>query len=160
MAKNQIRNQIDVRADYHVHRGAIKSESGLSVKKVARAIFDTAANDSSGVSNKTVAAHGLGVFLPTKAIITRAWYQVVTALTSTNSTATVALSANGANDIKTATAVADATFGTTGFKEGISDGTAAQFVQCSAERELIATVAVQALLFGKLVLHVEYRIGD
>ena len=158
--KNVIKNQIDVRADFQTHRGTIKSESSLTVKHVAKAIFDTAGNDSAGVSNKTVAAHGTGVFLPTKAIITRAWYQVVTAFTSTNSTATVAFSAQGANDIKTATAVSDATFGTTGMKEGVSDGTAAQFVQCSAEKELTATVAVQALLLGKAILFVEYVIGE
>lgn len=155
-----VQQRIDVRADFQVRRGPVKSETGLAVRKTCRAIYDTALTDSAGVSNKTVAAHGLGVFLPAKAIIVRTWHQVVTGFTSAANTGTVALKAEAANDLYTATAVSDATLGTTGFKEGIPDGTAAKFVQASVERELVATVAVQALTAGRLVLHVEYAIGE
>ena len=149
-----------VAPDFHIRRGSVKSTSGLRVQKVARAIYDTALTDSAGVSNKTVAAHGLGVYIPAKAFITRSWYQVVTGFTSAANTATIAVSVEGANDVKTATAVSDASFSGAGFNEGIQDGTATHFVQASVEREIVATVAVQALTAGKLILHIEYNLGE
>ena len=148
------------RADYQIQRGAPKSESGLVAQKKFKAIFDFSLKDSAGAANSAVGAHGMGVYLPKGAVITRAWYQVKTALTSAASTATVAVSAEGANDLKTATAVSDATLGTTGFKEGIADGTAAHFVALTAEREITVTIAVQALTAGRLVIFGEYALGE
>ena len=150
-----------VAPDFHIRRGAVKSTSGLRVQKIARAIYDTALTDSAGVSNKTVAAHGLGVYIPAKAIITRAWYQVVTGFTSASSnTGTIAVSLESAGDVKAAVAVSDASYSGAGYNEGIQDGTAAHFVQASVERELVATVAIAALTAGKLILHVEYALGE
>ena len=63
MAKD-VQKVISVRPQYQVNKGAVKLDSGLATRYIASAIYDTAANDSSGVSNKTIAAHGLGVYLP------------------------------------------------------------------------------------------------
>ena len=155
MAKD-VQATIPVRPDFQVKRGTVKTESGLSVKKVASAIFDAAANDSSGISNKTAVAHGLGVFLPIGAIVTRAWFQTKTIFSSTNSTSQIALSVQAGNDLKTATAVSDAMYGTAIITGGVPDGTAAAMILLTAERELTATVSVEALLTGKLILFVEY----
>src|SRR3954447_4140525 len=73
--------------------------TGTVVKELAVATFDTAGTDSSGAANTTIAAHGLGVYLPAKAIILRAWVDVVTTFTSATDAATIALKAQAANDI-------------------------------------------------------------
>lgn len=176
MAKD-IQKVIAVRPGYQVNRGAVKCESGLSTGYVATAIFDTATNDSAGVSNKTIAAHGLGVFLPINAVITNAFYKVVTTFTSATDAATIALKSEGAGDLKAAVAISDASnvydAGIRGCLPGsyaeatvagdtaIADAArkAASYISLTAERELTATVAVEALTAGKLVLFVEYYIA-
>jgi hypothetical protein len=157
MAKN-VAQVIDVRAGYQVRRGAIKQESVLGTQYIAIAIYDTALNDSAGVSNKTVAAHGLGVFLPNKAIVVRALYQTVTTFTSGGS-ATIALKVQSANDLKTATAYTDGSFTAATLTDCAPAHSAATSIALTAERELTATVATAALTAGKLVLYVEYMIG-
>ena len=159
MAKD-IQQIIAVRAGYQVRRGVAKCESGLSARYVATAIFDTGTNDRAGVSNKTVAAHPLGVYIPSGAIVTKAFYQVKTGFTSASgNTGTIALSVVSANDLKTATAVSDASYSGAGFNAGVPDGTTTNMIGLTAEKELTATVAVAALTAGKLVLFVEYFIG-
>lgn len=168
---------IAVRPQYQVNRGAVKNESGLATKYIAAGVYDTASNDSAGVSNKTIAAHGLGVFLPTKAIITNAWVDVITTFTSATDAGTIALKANAANDLTSALAISDASniwdAGIHGCLPGsyaeatvagdtaILDAArkASSFIKLTAERELIATVAVEALTAGKAVLFVEYYIS-
>lgn len=144
--------------DFKLKRGSIKTESGLYVQREAKAIFDTALLDSAGVSNKTVAAHGLGVFLPIGAIITKAYWQVKIAFTSVDSTATIALKAQSTADLYAATAVSGAP-GTAGFLAGVPDGTITHMISLTAERELVATVGVEALTAGQAILVVEYTMG-
>lgn len=134
-------------------RGAQAYRDGLVAAQVASATFDPSAN----TAQRPVGAYGLGVYIPVNATIVRSWYEVLTAFTSAGgNTGTVALSVEAANDIKTATAVSDATLGTTGIKAGVSDGTTANMKKTTAERQLTATVATQALTAGKLRVFVEY----
>jgi len=177
MAKD-VQKVISVRPQFQVNRGAVKSESGLSARYVANALFDTAALDSSGAANTTIAAHGLGVYLPTKAIITKFWYDVVTTFTSATDAATIAYKAQSANDLLSAIAISDASnvhdaglhAGLPGYPNLGADAGhdsqvevaalfAATFIKMTAERELTATVAVEALTAGKAMLYVEYTIG-
>ena len=147
--------------DYIIPRGEVSRTNGLSVKKVAQAIFDTAGTDSSGVANTTIAAHGTGVYLPDNAVITRTWFEVLTTFTSATDAATLAVSALAANDIKSAVAISDAgNPWDAGYTEGIQAGAAANFIKLSAEKELVVTVAVEALTAGKLIIFAEYVIGD
>jgi hypothetical protein len=152
--------------------------TGTVVREIAVATFDTAAADSSGVANTTIAAHGLGVYLPTKAIITRVWVDVVTTFTSATDAATIALKAQSANDIVSAISIADASnvwdAGIHGSKIGLpalADTTsetalavsalfAASMLKLTAVRELTATVAVEALTAGKANIFVEYVVSD
>ena len=157
MAKD-VQQVVSVRTAYQARRGAVKQESALGTQYIATAIFDTAGNDSAGVSNKTVAAHGLGVFLPTKAIVVRALYQTVTTFTSGGS-ATVALSVQSANDLKTATAYTDGSFTAATLTDCVPVHSAATSIALTAERELKVTIGTAALTAGKLVLYVEYMIG-
>jgi hypothetical protein len=145
--------------DFKVKRVAtgIGYQDGNYVPKVAKATFDTAALDSSGVANTTIAAHGLAVYIPNKAVVTRAWYEVNTTFTSATDAATIALKVNSANDLKSAVAISN---GANAWDASIVDGipvdTAATRIKITAERELTATVAVEALTAGKLTLFVEY----
>lgn len=177
MAKD-IQKVILVRPQYQVNRGAVKFDSGLATKYVASALFDTAGTDSAGEANTTIAAHPLGVFIPTKAIITRAWWDVITTFTSATDAATIALKAQTAGDIVAAIAISatgdvwDAGLhaGLPGFPNLGADAAhdsaievaalfAATFIKTTAERELTATVAVEALTAGKAILFVEYYIS-
>ena len=141
--------------------------------RVAKAVFDTAGTDSAGVANTTIAAHGTGVVIPSGAIVRRAYYVVNTTFTTANDSGTIALSVEGANDLTAAIAISDATnvwdSGAHACLPGnfALDGnaltaiasaaaTAASYVRTTANRELKATVAVQALTAGKLTLFVEY----
>ena len=163
--------------DQFFKRGVRTKKDGLTVSKIAVATFDTAANDSSGASNKTIAAHGLGVHLPDNAIVIKDWYDVVTTFTTADDSGTSALKVQGANDLKAAIAIVtsgdvwDAGIHACLPNDFALDGNAltaiemaaaraATAIKLTAERELTATVAVQALTAGKLVLYVEYVISD
>ena len=164
--------------DLRFKRGAVDRFNGLSAVRVAQAVFDTAGTDSSGVANTTIAAHGLGVFLPSKAVIVDAWIDVVTTFADgASDNATMALSCQSANDLTSAIAISDASnvwdAGLHGTKVGnwaldgnslsqvaMAAARAATFLKLTAERELTMTVAVHALTAGKGVVYVAYVLGD
>lgn len=151
---------------------------GTVVREIAVATFDTTVNDSSGAANTTIAAHGLGIYLPTKAIITKAWTDVITTFTSATSAATIALKIEGANDLVAAIAInsgssrwnsglggclpgsyAEATVaGDTAILDAARN--AASYVKTTAVREVTATVAVEALTAGKMNIYLEYVISE
>ena len=165
--------------DYKIKKGTVVRQNTLTVRKVLTAEFDTAGNDSAGVSNKTIAAHGSGVYLPDNAIITKVWYDVITTFTSATDAGTIAIHAAGANDLLNAIAISDASnVFDAGMHHGIPGAPAlgddaahntalevgalmaASFIKLTAEKEIIFTVAVEALVLGKLVIYVEYMISD
>jgi len=177
MAK-EVKRMTAVRTAYQARRGSVTCQSSLGTKMVATAIYDTATTDSSGVSNKTIAAHGLGVYLPDNAVVTRFWYDVITTFTSATDAGTIAYHAQSANDLLSAIAISAATnmhdagvhAGLPGFPNLGADAAhdtqvevaalfAATFIKLTAEREITATVAVEALTAGKAVLFVEYFIS-
>lgn len=177
MAKN-VSQLKQVAPEFQMRRGAIKAESVLVTSKWAQVIYDTAGNDSSGASNKTIAAHGLGVYLPIGAVVVRALYQVKTTFASATSAGTIALKATGTGDLVAAIAISDASTPWTAGLHGALPGNSAEATVAgdtailaaaraagsylgpmSAEKELTATVAVEALTAGKLILWVEYVQG-
>lgn len=135
-------------------------------------------NPSANSGERTVAAHGLGVYVPINAVITRAWIDVVTTFADgASDAATIAIHLQSAGDIVAAIAISDATnvwdAGAHGSKIGtyaldgnalsqVAGGAAlsATFIKMTAERELTATVAVHALTAGKANIFVEYFISD
>ena len=147
---------------------------GTVVRELAVATFDPSGN----TAERPIAAYGLGVFIPDNAVITRAWVDVVTTFTSAGADAgAIALHVQSANDIVAAIAISDASnvwdAGIHGSKIGfpaLADTTtetalevaaleAATYLKLTAERELTATVATQALTAGKAVIFVEYVIS-
>jgi len=167
-----------VAPEFRSQRGPRVASSGLVAAKMAAAIFDTAGKDSSGVSNETVASHGTGVFIPTGAIVTRAWYQVKTSFTTASTNAgTIALTLQTAGDLVVGIAVSD---GSNPWNAGLSgclpgnpaEATvagdtgilaaarmAATQIALTAEREIVVTVGLHALTAGKMVIFVEYVQG-
>jgi len=126
----------------------------LGAKRIARALFDP----TNTAGHRTVAAHTLGVTLPANAVITRSWYDVPTAFTSTGSTATIAFSCQTANNILSAAVISSA--GTQALHEGVSDGTVANMKKLTTGGLITATVAAEALLGGTAVIFVEYVVTN
>ena len=136
-------------------RGSI---DGLGNLRVARATFDPSAN----ASERTVAAHGLGVTLPDNAIVCGGFYDVITTFTSpTSDTATIALSVQSANDIVVAVAIATGTPYDIGLQAIVPKANTPEStgIKLTAARELTATIAVEAVTAGKLILYVYYTIS-
>lgn len=150
--------------------------NGNVVPEIAVATFNPSANSA----QRPVGAYGLGVYLPAKAIITRVLVDVVTTFTSAGSDAgTIALHVQSADDIVAAIAISDATnvwdAGIHGSKVGFpnfgADAAhdsavevaalfAATAIKMTAEREITATVAEQALTAGKANIVVEYIVSN
>jgi hypothetical protein len=164
-----------VAPQYRIPRTPAGKYQGNQVAQIAVATFNPSAN----TGERTVAAHGLGVSIPTKAIITKVWYDVVTTFTSAADTATVALHVQAADDLLAAVAIgaagdvldAGSHAGLIGYPNLGADAAhdsqvevaalfAATHLKMTAEREITATVAVQALTAGKMNIFVEYVISD
>lgn len=131
---------------------ANSAQEGAFVTKTARFIYDVAVDGGSAT------AHGLGVYLPAKAVITRSWFKVITQFSDSGS-GTVALSCEDANNIKTATDITGSA--ANAIVEGASTGAASAFVRgIAANCEITATVATVTQDAGKLVGFVTYVMED
>ncbi len=135
----------------------IAATDGLMGFGVARATF----NPSATSGERTVAAHTLGVTIPDKAIVCGGVVQVNTAFTSAASTATIAISIQGADDIIAAAAVSGAPFSSTGLKAIVPKINTPETtgIALTAARLVTATVAVQALTAGKATINLVYLMG-
>ena len=132
-----------------------QGSDGLSFTRLARASFSFADGDLD------VGAHGLGVSLPAKAIITRSYIRVGTQLAD-KGTCTLAISCEDANNIKTATDITGSSGGA--FIEGESTGAASAFkASIAATCEITATVADGGSCVpsaGTGTVFVEYAVHD
>lgn len=148
-------------------------------KKLVKVVFDTAASDSAGVANTTVAAHPSGVFIPDNAIITDAFYEVNTTFVSAGADAgTIAIHLEGADDLVAAIAISDASnvwdagiHGTLASAATLGADVAhtdaimyaalkvASYIKVDGQEEVTFTVGGQVLSAGKLTLYIEYVVG-
>jgi hypothetical protein len=122
--------------------------------------------DVTGGDTATVAAHSLGT-LPENFVITNAWIHVLTTFTSAADSATIALGFTGtAGAFDTAVAISDgsnpwdAAAPRVCASGGAEDAAVGNFITAAAGDEILATVAVQALTAGKLLLMVRGYIAD
>jgi hypothetical protein len=129
---------------------AAQGADGLTVKGVLRVDYDFA------VHGGGVGAIPLGVILPNKAVIAKAFGDIISALSSTAGTGTIALGCNTANDLLLAVD-ADTL---SGRFDLIPVGTVATMVKATAAREITLTVGTNAILGGKAVFFLEYVISD
>lgn len=129
------------------------SEDGLMRKRFARVTYDIAdtGNDSTGDA-------ALGVTIPANSIITRSWFYTVTQFTD-GGAGTVALSCEDAGNILPAQDITGITAGS--FTDASQDGAIANFKGgIAADCEVTATVATAAQTAGKLILFLEYFVGE
>ena len=127
---------------------SIRNQDGL---KTVVARFDYSIHGSA------VGAYGLRVRVPKEAVICNVFADVIVAPTSADSTATIAVHAEAANDLFTAAAVSGAPWSTTGRKQGIPDwATVADYKKTTVEREITLTIAVQALTAGRVDFYITY----
>lgn len=120
--------------------------------------------DPSGdATMRTIAGHGLGVYVPAKAIILDGLNDVTTTFTSATDAATIAISVEGANDIVAAIAISNgANPWDAGRHDVIPVGTAATSVKVTGavHKEVTATVAVEVLTAGKLIGWLRYVVSE
>lgn len=128
---------------------------GLGVLRVARFQFDAGVE-----ANRPIGAHGVGVTLPANALVVGGFIDVNTAFTG-DTNATLAISVQAANDIISAAAVSGAPFSTIGRKAIVPKANTPEStsVKTSAAKEITCTVAVAALLTGKLTGYLYYVEG-
>jgi len=174
-----IRKDVPIQAqDFYIENQAGQTNVkriGTTVPKVAVATYDVSGGDSGAT-----AAHGLGVYIPDNAVITRVLVDVVTTFTDGDTdAATIALHVQSANDIVSAIAISDSSnvwdAGIHGSKIGFpnfgADAAhdsalevaalfAGSMLKTTAVREITATVATAALTAGKMNVYVEYLISD
>lgn len=100
--------------------------------------------------------NGTIVVLPSKAIITQVYVDIITACVSTSNDGTIALKANSANDLLSAVD-ADTL---SGVSAGVPTGSAATMVKLTAARNITLSIAVHALTAGKFNVFVEFVLSD
>lgn len=108
---------------------------------------------------KAIGAYGLGLTLPKGCTVTKAYYKVLTTFTSATDAATIALKVVSANDLVTAIAISDVSnpWDAGGMVVTTATGSMAnELAITTTDTEVTATVAVEALTAGKLVLFVEW----
>ena len=132
--------------------------------KISRTTFDFAVD---GGSHNTV--YDMGVDLPDNAVITRAWYEVITTFQSGGTDAvamSIGLPTDDANGIVAFTSISSdvGDVWDAGYHEAIQTGTAANFsTKTTAARAVTFSISSSAagdLTAGKLVLFLEYVISD
>jgi hypothetical protein len=155
---------------------ATKKRNSHFGTKEAKVTFKWNGTDSSGVANSTTASHGTGVYIPSGAIVTNAFYNIPVGSTFTDGatdTATLALTLQSAGDLKAAISIATAgdvwDEGLHGCLPGSYslDGNsataivsaaakAASYLLLTAEREIVVTVGTAALTAGEMDIMIEY----
>lgn len=124
--------------------------------QVMRATYSFATQGGSSAADIALLdSDGKAAILPSGAIIKQVLISTVTAPTSTGS-ATIALKAQSAGDLKAATAIASYT----GLIAGVPVGTAATMFKLTAARTIYATVAVADLTAGVINVFIEYYLTD
>jgi hypothetical protein len=127
------------------------------VKYCLNAVYDVA-TDGGGQSSHYVGS------IPDNAIVTNAWYEVLTTFTSSGSAEVrIGIGTNHNEGIKAWTAYTAFTSsgGTNGVYAGIPDGTPANFTnKTTAERRLTVAVQTADLTAGKMRIWCEYVISE
>ena len=111
------------------------------------------------VDGGAISAIGLGVTLPDNAIIVGGVVDVITTLTSATDAATIALSANSADDLVAAIAISNVANPWDAGLQAIipkSNTPESTGVKLTAAREITATIAVEAVTAGKFEVLLQY----
>lgn len=121
--------------------------------------FGFARTTFTATGGSAIGAHTLDLVIPKGAHVTKAYYKVLTTFTSSTDAATIALKLVAANDIVTAVAISAGgdVWDAGGLVIATPTGSMAnELAATTADTAVTATVAVEALTAGKLVLWVEW----
>lgn len=117
-------------------------------------------NPSATTGERSIGAHACDLVLPKKAIVTGAWYKVLTTFADgASDSATIAISLLTANDIFTATAISSGTtWDAAGPIEGVPkiETTSTWLDTTTTPAAVTFTVGSVALTAGKMVVWVQY----
>ena len=133
----------------------------LHANRIARATFDFAVDG--GTHN---ADYDMGADLPDNAVITRAWYEVMTTFESSTDAAVfgIGLPTDDAQGIVAFASISSGTPFDAGYHEAIQTGTAANFAEKTTDARAVtfnlSSTADGDLTAGKLVLFMEYVESD
>ena len=143
-------NQLDASATH-----AIPADTAVTISKWAKATYDFAEHGGA------ISAIGLGVTLPDNSIILDGFVEIVTTCQTANTDAgTGALHIEGANDLRTATAVSSGTFWDGPLIKAIVPvGTVASYIKLTAAREITFTIVGEVFLAGKFNVWLNYVVG-
>lgn len=127
----------------------VQAADALQSIGMLRATWEFAVDGGTG-------AIDLGKTFPDNAVIKYCTIEILTGMTSAGGNGTIAIHAEGANDILNAVD-ADTL---SGFEASIQDWDVANFVKTTSARALIATVATEDLTAGKFLVNCLYSISD
>lgn len=132
--------------------GTVGSSSYTGRTKWARAYYDFT-KDTGAVGTYNLR----GDKIPSGAVVLSSVVNVATGCTSGTSAATVSIGVESAADLRAANTIGNATtqLSTTGNKTTLAARASAPLVT-TADRDVVATVAVEALLTGRFSVLVEY----
>lgn len=135
----------------------VDNADGLTNLRVARATF----NPSGVAGHRTIAAHALGDNIPANAIICGGFVEVETQINSADTTGTLAVSLEAANDIINAANIVGAPWSTAGRKAILPKANTPEStsVKASVARKITFTVGTTALTVGKATAFLFYVVG-
>ena len=126
--------------------------NGEKARKVLRATYNVPINGGA------LGAHGLGVFLPAKALINKSYFYTATQFVDAG-VGTVAFSCEDAGNIYPATDITSFVVGT--ITSGTQTGTASVMTaSIAAQCEVTATVGGVVPSAGKVILFIEYTVVE
>lgn len=99
---------------------------------------------------------GNPAILPDKAIICQVYIDIITAMTSTGGTGTIALTANSSGDLLAAVDADTLPLSASHPQAGVPVGTAATMVKLTAARTIVMEIATNALLTGKIRVFIDF----
>jgi hypothetical protein len=124
---------------------------------VVKAVYDFAVNAGAIGTLNLKDDQGTEILFPDNMIVTQAYIDPYTAMTSTGGTGTIALSVVGADDLL---AAVDADTLSTTITAGVPVGTAATMVKLTSALPLVLTIGTAALTAGAFNFYVEFVLSD
>lgn len=136
-------------------------EDGLGVVRTVRGTFDFAVQGGAVGNHDLLDEDGVAISIPANSIILDGMVDVQTTFSSpTADTATLAIQAEGANDIVDAVAIATGTPWDQGLQAIVPLGTAASAVKTTVARPLRVVIGVEAVTVGKMTVFLRYAVTD
>lgn len=130
------------------------------VVRVKRCLYDFAVHGGAVSTISLDDTDGKDCVLPTGAVITQVYFDILTAFTSTSNDGTIALTANSSGDLLAAVDADTLPLTASHPGSGIPIGTAATMVKLTAQRTITMAIAVHAITAGKANFYIQYVVAN